>query len=141
MQTFLAYTDCTLSAKCLDSKRLGKQRVEAVQIANCLLIKESRWRNHPAVKMWKGYEKYLVITYLFNIMKEWQNRGYKNIKCMEHYKRLNKRVKKLKYRIPKWLNENFCITHRSNLIRKKPEYYKKFFPKVKNNLSYLWPVK
>ena len=36
MQTFLPYSDFIKSAKCLDYRRLGKQRVEAWQIYNTL---------------------------------------------------------------------------------------------------------
>ncbi len=38
MQTFLPYADFQQSAKCLDNKRLGKQRVECLQILNTLSI-------------------------------------------------------------------------------------------------------
>ena len=37
MQTFLPYPDFERSAKVLDNKRLGKQRVEVLQILNVLL--------------------------------------------------------------------------------------------------------
>ena len=37
MQTFLPYADFPGSAKVLDRKRLGKQRVECCQILNTLL--------------------------------------------------------------------------------------------------------
>ena len=56
MQTFLPYPDFQKTAQCLDNKRLGKQRVEARQIISTLEGKSNGWRNHPAVKMWKGYE-------------------------------------------------------------------------------------
>ncbi len=36
MQTFLPYTDFKQSARCLDYKRLGKQRLEARTILNIL---------------------------------------------------------------------------------------------------------
>ena len=36
MQTFLPYKSFTKSAQVLDYKRLGKQRVEAMQIFNAL---------------------------------------------------------------------------------------------------------
>ena len=59
MQTFLPYKDFSRSAKVLDRQRLGKQRVEGLQILQCLLgIGSLRWKNHPAVKMWKGAELY-----------------------------------------------------------------------------------
>ena len=53
MQTFLPYPDFLDSAQCLDYRRLGKQRVEAMQIHNIVSGKRSTggWINHPAVKM------------------------------------------------------------------------------------------
>ena len=51
MQTFLPYPDYYQSARCLDNKRLGKQRVEALQIHNIVSGKRTTggWINHPAV--------------------------------------------------------------------------------------------
>jgi len=60
MQTFLAYPDYKLSASVLDMKRLGKQRVEAWQIVQALTVPEYGWKNHPAVKMWRGHVPSLI---------------------------------------------------------------------------------
>ena len=57
MQTFLPYSDFGKTTICLDNKRLNKQIVEGVQILQCIMGRGStRWRNHPVVKMWMGYE-------------------------------------------------------------------------------------
>ena len=60
MQTFLPYADFVASAKALDQKRLGKQRVETIQVLRGLITPGYGWRHHPAVKMWRGYEEGLV---------------------------------------------------------------------------------
>ena len=52
MQTFLPYKSFVKSAQCLDNKRLGKQRVEAMQILKSIYIEDYGWKNHPATKMW-----------------------------------------------------------------------------------------
>jgi hypothetical protein len=39
------------------------------------------------------------------------------------------------------LTSEFIEAHRSNLIRKKPEYYRSLFPDTKENLFYIWPIK
>lgn len=63
MQTFLPYPSFTLSAICLDNKRLNKQILECDQILNALAPgSTSGWRNHPAVKMWRGYEPALLLA-------------------------------------------------------------------------------
>lgn len=150
MQTFITDFDLEQSAQNLDNKRLGKQRVEAIQIANCLLIKESAWKNHPAVKMWKGYEIYLI-RYIYLHLIEWEKRGYKNIECWKHYYNLLHAVTTKMYiqqciqvnvfsKSPEWLTDRFIEAHRSNLIRKNSAYYKPLFSKTKEGLDYIWPV-
>lgn len=77
MQTFLPYPDFYKSAQVLDYRRLGKQRLECKQIFNALEGQPSRWRNHPAVKMWEGCEHQLC-AYAIIICDEWIGRGYKD---------------------------------------------------------------
>ncbi len=60
MQTFLPYPDFTDSARALDLKRLGKQRVETIQVLRALTVPGYGWRRHPAAAMWAGYEEALV---------------------------------------------------------------------------------
>ena len=45
MQTFLPYPSMGQSVRCLDYRRLGKQRVEALQILNALDGKSKGWTN------------------------------------------------------------------------------------------------
>ena len=52
MQTFLPYPDFRASAQVLDRRRLGKQRVEALQVLRGLIVPGYGWRRHPAVRMW-----------------------------------------------------------------------------------------
>ena len=77
MQTFLPYSDFEKSAKVLDYRRLGKQRVEGYQIMKALLnLTESKaWRNHPATAMWRGHEGALAL-YCKTMCEEWIRRGY-----------------------------------------------------------------
>ena len=90
MQTFLPYKSFTKSAKCLDNKRLGKQRVEAMQILNVLLSKDKKagWHNHPAVLQWKGYEGTLF-DYLLSCADEWEyKRRFKNEKIADYIQKM-----------------------------------------------------
>lgn len=140
MQTFLPYTDIRKCAEVLDNKRLGKQRVETVQILNALLnppTKKHGWHRHPAVLMWRGYEAFLCKVYLKEIIDEWVRRGFDNTKCGEHYANFLPRLGKPI--APHWLNEELCITHRSRLIQKDPEFYRPKFPGNPEDLGYLWP--
>ena len=55
MQTFLPYPDFARSARALDVRRLGKQRVECLQVVRGLTVPDYGWRHHPAVRMWRGH--------------------------------------------------------------------------------------
>ena len=138
MQTFLPYPSFSASAKCLDRMRLGKQRVEAWQIYQALENETSEWRNHPAVKMWRGYEGALLL-YGSSICKEWKNRGYKDVMLSWFENELS--VHNSHYYIPSFIgDEAFHASHRSNLLRKYPEWYSQFGWAEPNNLIYVWPV-
>lgn len=129
MQTFLPFPDFQASAQCLDNKRLGKQRVEALQILNVLTGKRSGWANHPAVKMWRGHEDSLR-EYMSAMIGEWVRRGFKNTMVADS---VSGAVK------PKWFGgEDFHRSHRSNLLRKDFGHYSKFFVEPVG-LPYVWP--
>ncbi len=56
MQTFLPYSSFEKTAKVLDWRRLGKQRVEGMQIINAIGNPDAKgWRNHPISIMWTAY--------------------------------------------------------------------------------------
>ena len=59
MQTFVPFASFEASARALDAKRLGKQRVEVIQIVRALTVPGYAWKSHPAVLMWKCYEEAL----------------------------------------------------------------------------------
>ena len=135
MQTFLPYPDFQKSAECLDDRRLNKQILEASQIYK--IVKENRrtggWTNHPAVRIWRGYADALALYH--NIcLREWLKRGrnhsFNPIEVDE-----NKVV------MPHWIGKDeFHASHRSNLLRKMPDYYKKFGWKEPDNLPYVWII-
>lgn len=139
MQTFLPYEDFRQTAKCLDYRRLGKQRVEAWQILNTLLGNSKGWINHPAVKMWEGSSAYLL-SYGIRMCEEWRLRGYKDT-MTERFIGINSKYK-LGNIYPSWLgNKEFHSSHRSNLIRKDPVYYGQFGWSEDGSQEYIWPVK
>jgi hypothetical protein len=132
MQTFLPFDDFERTVACLDWRRLGKQRVEAFQILKALTLPSYGWQNHPAVKMWRGYEDALGV-YMNCCITEWKRRGYKNTMTLT--------APCPKVRLPPWLgSRRFHESHRSNLVRKDPEHYRQFFPRVAVDLPYIWPV-
>jgi Pyrimidine dimer DNA glycosylase len=139
MQTFLPYPDFKETARVLDYRRLGKQRVEAMQALNGLLRAElCGWRHHPLLKMWTGYE-FALLDYMECMIKEWVDRGYKNNINPDIYLDLIPNSATTKY--PIWLgDEDFHKSHQSNLKRKLPEHYN-MFGDIPDNLPYIWPVR
>lgn len=147
MQTFVPHgSDFTSNAKVLDRQRLGKQRVEGMQIINTLLGYSDGWVNHPAVKMWKGHEQALV-KYTLNICQEWRLRGYKDTCAI---KILEKCVDSELFpddivwgniKLPAWLDDPEVMeSHKSNLLRKLPNHYSQYWPEVSPDLPYKWPI-
>lgn len=138
MQTFLPYSDFKASAACLDRSRLGKQRVENLQILKALIEPDYGWQNHPAVKMWHGCITGLL-EYHYAICDEWTSRGYKDT-CKEKATLLVPPMPWIVY--PEWLGEEkFHASHRSNLLRKDPVWYGQFGWTEPNDLEYFWPTK
>lgn len=141
MQTFLPFASYVASARALDDRRLGKQRVETLQILNSL-IDGGGWINHPAVKMWKGYEPSLAY-YGLVVCTVWKKRGF-NDTCFSKIKR---KIHMPTFDLaaadkPPWIGYMpFHISHQSNLIRKNPEFYAPKFKGIADNLPYYWPSK
>ena len=77
MQTFLPYPDFAESLRVLDSRRLGKQRLEAMQLLLAISADGSGWSHHPAAAMWRGYTNALK-QYHNLAIGEWVRRGYLN---------------------------------------------------------------
>ena len=89
--------------------------------------------------MWRGHEQMLA-EYGLSICVEWKERGYKDT-CYEKIGDLLCRFPSSTLSEPTWLRDSALhISHRSNLVRKDPEYYKKFWPDIDGDLPYVWPV-
>lgn len=158
MQTFLPYPDFFRSAEVLDVRRLGKQRVEALQLLNALSPDYALrgWRNHPARIMWSGFPSALAF-YGVVICRRWTGMGYRDT-CREKLlnalaamggdsceERLEQRYRnafsgKGRDFLPPWLGDgSFHSSHRSNLLRKDPEWYGRFGWVEGPDLPYVWP--
>ncbi|MGE6736169.1 MSMEG_6728 family protein, partial [Streptomyces sp. NPDC059900] len=133
MQTFLPYSGFTRSAAVLDQARLGKQRVEALQVLRGLTVPGYGWRHHPAVRMWTGYEEALV-RYGLDICATWVAEGRTDTcaaTLVSDYTR-HRPDSAVRTReqladageLPPWLGDRaFHRSHRSALVRKAPEFY------------------
>lgn len=150
MQTFLPYASYTKSAKHLDNKRLGKQRVECKQLLLALGVPvglhvpgKGGWKNHPATRMWRGYEPALLV-YAFSACAEWCNRGFNDNLGEEFilaFARLTKNTEDWQAIRPPWADkEELYASHRSNLLRKDNDFYGQFGWKEPDDLPYFWPT-
>ncbi len=131
------------SASVLDRMRLGKQRVEGYQLLLCLTGEGcTGWRNHPAAKMWDGYEFYLAM-YTQTMCLEWTRRGYADTildKVAAMQDRYAKFLSRNNYAFPKHLfTTAFRDSHRSALLRKDFNHYAQYGWNVPAYLPYEWP--
>lgn len=160
VNTFIVSTSLEECARLLDFKRLGKQRVEAKEIIDCLEKKIKGWKNHPAVKMWENNIDALKLYYNAMVI-EWTKRGFNN--NMELYdlkfedasfwiSTMNEGVTTMtqtpgKIQFPYFFGwKPIIYSHRASLIRKDPTFYTKLFlpdPDLDPYLlrGYVWPSK
>ena len=150
MQTFLPYPDFEATARVLDTRRLGKQRVEVIQIVRALTRPAYAWKSHPAVLMWSGYEEALG-TYGQVVSRVWVEAGFGDtcaatiaadlaavgVEVLRPQEELAAAGE-----LPPWLgDEELHRSHQSALVRKDPAFYGPRFPDVPDDLPYLWPVR
>ena len=135
MQTFLPHADFKQSMACLDDSRLGNQ----VYREGMTLLR-GKWPNHPASKMWRGYEAALA-NYLMAGVIELKRRGKDYTGRPWYYELESAAIGSDLAPLPPWLGDvNFHASHRSNLLRKDKEWYGQFGWAEPDNLPYVWPV-
>lgn len=150
MQTFLPYPSFEDSARVLDLKRLGKQRVEVIQIVRALTVPGYAWKSHPAVLMWQGYEEALG-RYGLVMCDAWVERGFDDtcagtiVDDLAAYGVTEIRTEEALREagsLPPWTDDDAVLeSHRSALVRKDPERYGPLFPDAPADLPYVWPVR
>ena len=130
MQTFVPYPCLRRCFAVLDDKRLGKQRVEALQIEEAIRY-GTGWANHSACLLWEDYLPFLA-QYRRASIQEWCRRGFKNNIPIP---RSNTRAK-----VPRWWGTRIHLTHRRALLAKNPDHYSRFFncePRIDYDWYYL----
>jgi hypothetical protein len=145
VQTFLPYRDFARSAEVLDSPRLGKQRVETLQVLRALELGDYGWRNHPVVRMWRGRTPALV-AYGLAVVHAWRARGHADstheliAEFAPGARMLTQQELAAGGLLPGWLGDDrIHRSHRSALVRKDSEFYRPVFGDVPDDLPYHWP--
>jgi hypothetical protein len=145
VQTFVPFPDFRRSAQVLDDRRLGKQRVEALQIARALTRPGYGWRHHPAVRMWRGHPEALA-RYAREVCDEWRRRGHPDTCLVQIEAELDvadpptQDELAASGRLPAWVGDDAVHrSHRSALVRKDPEHYRPLVGDEPDDLPYVWP--
>ncbi|THG33142.1 MSMEG_6728 family protein [Naasia lichenicola] len=145
MQTFLPYPDFAESSAILDQARLGKQRVETLQVLRSLLIPTYGWQNHPVSRMWRGFIPGLTAYGLANV-DAWTARGHADstrdliAEFAPEVVGMSQDELAAAGLLPRWIgDEQIHLSHRSNLIRKDAGFYGAIFPTTPGDLDYVWP--
>ncbi|GIE96934.1 MSMEG_6728 family protein [Paractinoplanes rishiriensis] len=146
----MPYADFVASAAALDARRLGKQRVETIQVLRGLTRPGYGWRHHPAVKMWRGYEEALT-RYGLDMCAVWTAEGRADTCAGTLVADLAEGTGRTVVRtqaelaaageLPPWLGaDDLHRSHRSALLRKDPDFYRTVFTDVPDDLPYVWPA-
>ena len=149
MQTFLPVADFDESARLLDSPRLGKQRVETLQVLRALELPDYGWVSHPVVRMWRGRTSALVAYGLASV-RVWRERGFADSTqtlIAEFAPDVAGAPQDELARaglLPSWVgDEALHLSHRSNLLAKEPDFYRPLFQPIfgvePDDLPYVWP--
>ena len=149
MQTFLPAADFAETARLLDSPRLGKQRVETLQILRALELPDYGWARHPAVRMWRGRTPALV-AYGRAMVREWRARGFADstdgqiAEFAPDLAGVGQAELAVAGLLPSWVgDEKLHRSHRSNLLAKDPDFYRAAFAErfgaEPDDLPYVWP--
>ncbi|GAA2056090.1 MSMEG_6728 family protein [Williamsia deligens] len=146
MQTFLPYADFLRSAQVLDTPRLGKQRVETLQIVRSLELYDYGWSTHPAVRMWRGHTPALI-RYGLDVAQVWTDGGRADTTAGLIAEFAPDVVDRTQADLaadglmPPWLDDDrLHDSHRSALLRKDPGRYRLLFgDELPDDLPYFWP--
>jgi hypothetical protein len=145
VQTFLPFASFDESAGVLDTARLGKQRVETLQILRALVVPTYGWQRHPATTMWRGHVPALT-AYGLAMVHAWTDREFADTVADQLAEFAPEVVGKpqawlaAEGLLPPWLGDPALHeSHRSRLIAKDPAYYRPLFPGTPEGLEYVWP--
>jgi len=143
MQTFVPDArSYRASLACLDNTRLGNQVYR-----EGLTLLRGGWANHPAAKMWKGFEHQLAAYCLAGACEMHSRFACKTGPWKKDI--VDKWVSYFSHEVssrpytPKpswWGDARVHDSHKSNLLRKNPEYYAQHYWHVDQEMPYYWPI-
>lgn len=151
MQVFLPFEDFAESAAVLDQKRLGKQRVETLQLFLGVLrlnndgtpkTTKRTWGDHVVGRLWAPH-LYTLLEYQEAVCNDWTARGYRDT-CLDKTRVALERGIAAGYEDsgtrPAWLgDERVHSSHRAALLFKAPEFYEQYGWQERPEYNYFWP--
>jgi hypothetical protein len=145
--TWMTYPSFGKTARDLTNEILKQQMGEVCDIFDILtgLKPEHERANHPAVKMWEGYEFALGIYGMCLGQEFTFGRGYAEA---TEFWYLSKGIREIKrsepdfaYEPPPWMFDvDVLLSHRSNLARRHPVTFRSKWKNCPKDWPYLWPV-
>ena len=140
---------CSIAAaRVLDAKRLGKQRVEAIQVLRALTGARIRLAPSPCrrdVGGIRGGAGALRARHLRGVVPTGQADTCATT-CHDLTRTTGIGTPRTQAELaaagelPPWLGDDaFHRSHQSALVRKDPQHYRKFFADVPDDLEYVWP--
>jgi hypothetical protein len=119
MQTFFTSSDFNNPIIGLDPRRAFKQCVEAYQILLALTTPGYGWQHHPAVTMWRGYNRALAWYGRQCCAYTGRTYGYNVFGVLSNIAQIYDGPDRGE--IPSWATSQFASNHRSILLGKAME--------------------
>lgn len=133
MQVFMPYDNFYESLMCLDPSRLGNQIYR-----ECKTLVNGGWKNHPASKIWYNH-RYQLCEYALvglDVLRTQRNRPYPK---WEKWFAEKQKEFDPESGFPKIFGyKPYHDSHKSNLLRKNPQWYSQFNWDVPDDLPYIW---
>lgn len=125
MQTFVPIADVTASIDALDKRRCWKQCVEA------LALLRGACPNHPASRMWRGFEAALALYYSTCL----------DVCVVKH--RIRTKLSRVEVSeavvMPPWWGGPIHANHRARLLAKDFAFYSQYGWQEQPEIFNLWP--
>lgn len=146
LRTWLPSSTFVTSASVLHDEEVHRVRQHTLFILEVLAGRNQHMKHNPVVTMWRGSELMLV-SYGVTMCREWRTRGHDDKLESRIYAYADEALEHAVFspeangNKPWWLgNDGFHLSHQSNLVALRPEFYGKAWPSVPAGLPMVTPA-
>lgn len=146
IRTWVPESTFVASASILHDEEVFRVRQHALFILGVLAGHNQHMKHSPVVTMWRGSELILV-SYGVTMCREWRTRGNSDKLESQIYAYADEALSAniftpdVNGNMPWWLgNEGFHMSHRSNLMSLRPDFYSKLWSGVEPGLPLVMPA-